>query len=586
MRRLGIGYHGILTFMANDLRWIHVRHQRNHMATSFDLRVSCAPERRREAEVALDRAHDLVARLEDELTEFRATSPIQRLNRSPVGKRVPLSAAGIELLERSERPRAVSGGAFDCCAKGTGRVAWDRAAREAWRLDERAHVGFGAIGKGYALDQVRALLERSGFHDFLLSGGGSSILLSGFSGPGEPWSWAWSWSKKGASEARGIEFAHRSGLAVAIGVSGVEEQGRHVLDPRVENRNDPRVENRNDPRVGRGNDPRGAGTKAAGALSALVAHPSATDADALSTALFVAGWEESLARFGSLAVPPAMAFLGNDRVPAWNGTFQELWGPVMRDAENVKQDRPSALSLIGQVTSSVAFAGVFAAALALSSTAGADETVDLGDMGANAFTPYTFERNRWWILLPVFALSLVLVHLRKINRRTVMKKNLSKSASAVVAMVMLWGLIERAGAVEIEPKGKALVALLGTPKVSKKTIDGKDVFFVKDAAGKLSRFAMVDTGLFEPNCQHMWAIGLDGQTGAVIQVRVISMDCPHAFPCKADSFLDQYKGKTPADGPKLKDNIQGVAKATYTADLTTAAVQRTLATFSKVKGQL
>jgi thiamine biosynthesis lipoprotein ApbE len=60
--------------------------------------------------------------------------------------------------------------------------------------------------------------------------------------------------------------------------------------------------------------------------SALVAHPSATWADALSTALFVSGWEDSMKRFEALAPAPALAVIDESGTPRWNGLFQNLWG--------------------------------------------------------------------------------------------------------------------------------------------------------------------------------------------------------------------------------------------------------------------
>lgn len=42
----------------------------------------------------------------------------------------------------------------------------------------------------------------------------------------------------------------------------------------------------------------------------------------------------------------------------------------------------------------------------------ADEAVDLSDLGFDSFAPYSFERNAAWALLPLFALLVVIWHLR------------------------------------------------------------------------------------------------------------------------------------------------------------------------------
>lgn len=168
-----------------------------------------------------------------------------------------------------------------------------------------------------------------------------------------------------------------------------------------------------------------------------------------------------------------------------------------------------------------------------------------------------------------------------------MTRKLSKKACVVAAIA--WLTVEQSMAVEIEPMGKALVKILGTTKVFRKNlkVDGKDVslFYSKDGAGKPAQVAFIEKGIYEPNCTHTWAIGVDPK-GAVSEVRVIEMSCPHAFPCKAASFLDQYKGKTVAEAAKLGDDIDTVAKATGSSKLTTDAVKRALTAYPKAKGQL
>jgi thiamine biosynthesis lipoprotein ApbE len=63
-----------------------------------------------------------------------------------------------ELLGRGEQVRIQSQGRFDYSIKGrAGGIAWD--ATHAWRTHPDAHLGFGAIGKGYALDRARAEIE-------------------------------------------------------------------------------------------------------------------------------------------------------------------------------------------------------------------------------------------------------------------------------------------------------------------------------------------------------------------------------------------------------------------------------------------
>ena len=163
---------------------------------------------------------------------------------------------------------------------------------------------------------------------------------------------------------------------------------------------------------------------------------------------------------------------------------------------------------------------------------------------------------------------------------------LRQKASIILSTAMVLMHLEQAIAVEIEPQGKALAAVLGCTKVSAKTVGDTKFFYTKGANGKPERVAVIEKGIYQPSCTHTWAVGLDGKTGAVTEVRVVEMSCPHAFPAKAASYLEQYKGKGPADVAKLDSQIQTIAKATGSCRLTTEAVSRAITGYSKAKGQL
>jgi FAD:protein FMN transferase len=346
----------------------HLRAAQNHMATTFDFIISCEEPQLELAEHTLRTAHERVTQLEKELSEFLVESPIAQLNEAPLFKRVSMPRSAFALIQRSAYFTEISGGAFNCLAKSKNpseaKIAWDDSTQEAWRETEGTHVGFGAIGKGYALDDIRPFIESQGFTNYNLNAGGSSILISGMSAPGEPWSWGWSWAKDEKGEPLGLAFNHIPKTAIAIGVSGLQERGEHIINPAT---SEP---SRN-------------------AQSALVGSDSATEADALSTALFVGGWNHSLKRFSKLTRLPALAVIEKDGTPRWNGVFQHLWGTM-------------ASLLFLMFTCKQAFA---------------DDTVNLNDLGVSDFTPYMFERSRWWILLPAFALGVVLLHLKNSKPR-------------------------------------------------------------------------------------------------------------------------------------------------------------------------
>jgi len=148
-----------------------------------------------------------------------------------------------------------------------------------------------------------------------------------------------------------------------------------------------------------------------------------------------------------------------------------------------------------------------------------------------------------------------------------------------------------AQAVQFEAAGTALSGILGTIKPFSKKLKnsaGKDVtvYYTKDAAGKPALAAVVENGLYPPNCTHTWAIGMDAKSAQVKSIRVIEMSCQHAFPTRAASYLDQYTGKGPADLKKLSDDVHVISKATGSSQLTTDAVKRSVEFLHSQKGNL
>ena len=170
-----------------------------------------------------------------------------------------------------------------------------------------------------------------------------------------------------------------------------------------------------------------------------------------------------------------------------------------------------------------------------------------------------------------------------------MKK--SRKVANWLAVIVFLIQVHSAQAVQFEPKGKALVGILGTTKVSTKKIaqGGKqfEVFFTKGANGAVGdTIAVVEPGLYPPNCTHTWAVGVDSKSGKVKAIKVIEMSCPHAFPCQKESYLEQYIGKGPADVAKLDSDISTIAKATGTSNLTTEAVKHAIQLVTAAKGKL
>jgi FAD:protein FMN transferase len=264
------------------------------MATTFEVML---PFGTPDAHLVALAALDEIDRLEDQLTVFRDTSEVSRLNARAARHPVTVERGLFDLLARAKQHHEATAGAFDIAVgaliktwgfyRRQGRVpteaeraaARTRSGMQHVRLDpERLTVAYdrqglelnlGSIGKGYALDRTAALVaEQHGVRDLLVHGGHSSVLARGAEAPGRR---GW---------AVGLLDPERAGCRRAVlhlcdrglGTSAITHQhfmheGKklgHVLDPRT-------------------------GWPASGVLSATVTAPAAAEADALATAFFVLG---------------------------------------------------------------------------------------------------------------------------------------------------------------------------------------------------------------------------------------------------------------------------------------------------------
>lgn len=245
------------------------------------------------AAVALDASLDEIARLESILSDYRIDSELSRLNRSAASRPFACSTDLFDLIATSVRLAEGTGGAFDITVaplisvwdlRGRGRVPPGPELQQARRrvgssllsLDaSRCTVRFGlegmaldpgAIGKGYALDAAGRVLRARGVSAALLDFGGQVLALGAPPGA-ETWS---------------IDIAdplHRDLPVMTIGLrdASISTSGNSERHVRV---GDLDLGHIVDPRTGRPSQAVG---------SASVIAPTATQADALSTAMLVLG---------------------------------------------------------------------------------------------------------------------------------------------------------------------------------------------------------------------------------------------------------------------------------------------------------
>jgi len=298
--------------MSNRMQTVAVA--RNAMATRFEivLHGESAVELRAAGEEALNE----IGRVEAQLSLYQPTSEIAHLNARAAREPVRVTPSLFRLLEHARQLHRESNGPFDITVAplvrcwgfmgGTGHIPNPDELTEA-----RTKVGMGlielnpdeltvrfnrdgvmldlgAIGKGYALERAAELLREAGVASALLHGGTSTIYGLGRPPVSDGWKVAIEYPpERGCPQqqrGRSVEAAAAGDsrapavLAVvplrdeALSVSAIwgksfQADGKtfgHVLDPR-------------------------SGQPVAGALLAAVILPSATETDALSTALLIAG---------------------------------------------------------------------------------------------------------------------------------------------------------------------------------------------------------------------------------------------------------------------------------------------------------
>ena len=273
-----------------------VREARQAMGTRWE--IVLPGEERPRLMGAAEEALDEVERLEAQLSKFKIESDVSGINTFAATEPVRVEPRLFSLLRRALAVSRETEGAFDLTV-GPLLRAWgfvggagllpDPAELEAARevvgfelveLDEEAstirflregvNLDLGAIGKGYAIDRSRELLEDAGVDRGLIHGGTSTVYGLGAPPGEEGWRVALRDPRRGEQDLLGEILLRDRGLSVSGPHNRAFRAGDrlygHVLDPRT-------------------------GEPTEGALLAAVAHASGTLTDALSTALLVLGPE-------------------------------------------------------------------------------------------------------------------------------------------------------------------------------------------------------------------------------------------------------------------------------------------------------
>ena len=243
-----------------------------------------------------EEALDEIERLEAQLSLYRPGSEVARLNREAHLRPVRVTPALFALLARARDLSAETSGAFDITIaplvrcwgfmNGTGAMP-DMAQVEAARAQVGMHlveldadnltvrfaregvmIDLGAIGKGYAVERSAEILREAGVTSALIHGGTSTVCAVGQPPGDHRWKVAITSPENNAGtpplavvelENESLSVSAVWGRSFRIG----EKVYGHIIDQRT-------------------------GAPAEGAFLTAVAWPSATEGDALSTALLTA----------------------------------------------------------------------------------------------------------------------------------------------------------------------------------------------------------------------------------------------------------------------------------------------------------
>ena len=249
---------------------------------------------------ALGSAHDSVRLVDSLLSTFRDDSEISRINRGAGSGERSVSVPFQVVLREALRVAELSGGAFDPTLRDWRRVRFD-SGQGTVDLGQGIALDFGGIAKGYALD--RAALALEGVADSAVLDLGGQLLVVGrdvkrlwpvgISDPDHPLDL--------------LALLEIPSNRFSVSTSSQAEQPGHIRDPRT-------------------------GRPAALARSVTVVAPTATAADAWSTAFFVLGCDAALA----LAERLALGLVCADERVRWT---PDLEGRVALPTDSVGRGR-------------------------------------------------------------------------------------------------------------------------------------------------------------------------------------------------------------------------------------------------------
>lgn len=325
-------------------------HGFTHQAMNCDWEIFIPIDNPEYARQAADAAFEEVDRIEADLSRFREGSDVRRLNGAAPGETVLVGPYARDCLWMAGEISEATQGAFDVMVgramdevraghssnatllPGEPLLEIDPLRGAVTILGEGVAIDFGALGKGYAIDCLVQILREWSIFSALAHAGTSSVYALGTPPGHEGWPLALRDPRDQSTPIGTLTLRD-----AALGGSGFDDQGRHIIDPRT-------------------------GQVAQAAIASWYCCENAARADAISTALMVMSPDEC-AEFLALHFDESGLVLHGDSVRpeiVKSGLFSNLeliFNPALAplvfetqfvEAETKKIENPSFQSFIGR----------------------------------------------------------------------------------------------------------------------------------------------------------------------------------------------------------------------------------------------
>lgn len=275
-------------------------HQRVQRLMGNRFEISVVSEDSCWAQARIDDAIREISRIEALLTTYNEQSQTNQINASAGSRPVRVSPEVFALIQRSLRLSALTQGAFDITYGSIDRRLWNfdtnltslpdpKTARRMVQLINYRHVelnaeecsvflkqkgmriGFGGIGKGYAAEQAKQLLQDQGVESGIVNAAGD-LTTWGTQPNGNPWTIGIADPATQLMSGPRQAFSYLNISDVAVATSGSYEKYAIIAGKRYSHTIDPKT-----------------GYPVSGIKSVTIIAPNAELADALATPVMVMG---------------------------------------------------------------------------------------------------------------------------------------------------------------------------------------------------------------------------------------------------------------------------------------------------------